>query len=280
MGLVSTAYIARLFPKTAPETRYEKLQVPRFSESLWGDDVLEETADSYRFDGLSAYACSKASRGENFDFFEVKEVKDGLVSFYLGDVSGKGIAASLCQAVCTSVLKLASTITTDPVSIVSEVNDSLSRRGIEGRFVTLLYGTLDITSGKLRLLSAGHPDPILISENDETRLLPCKPCLPVGILAEHKYVVTEYWLKPGDTLLLYSDGITEARDVRREFFGEDRLQEIAQCYNSTLPRVLIDRIFEKLETFTSSRKDDQTALALHFSGLHSEFTTKVLQRAC
>ena len=272
-GILQTLFSPSHAP---PEPR--KPRAYSYPEVALDGDLARDARETFVADGVSAFACSKASGSTNFDFFGMKRSSSGLVSFYLGDVSGKGLSASLCQVACVSSLKLASSISVDPVGIVSEVNESLSRRGIEGRFATLIYGTLDATSGRLRLLSAGHHKPIRISRNNQAETLDCPPCLPVGILAEHKYVLTEHRLEPGDTLLLYSDGITEARDRSRVFWGEARLAEAAQRFHSPLPRHLVKNIFEQVQDFSYARKDDQTILAIHYSGLRSEFATETLER--
>lgn len=239
----------------------------------------EDSTATFETDGLSAYACSKASGEFNFDFYGTSQSHSGLVSFYLGDVAGKGLPASLCQNNCISTLRLASSISQDPIGIVSEVNKTLCDCAPDGRFATLLYGTLDLSSGRLRLLSAGHPSPIRISRDEAVETLTCTPCLPVGVQSEHQYVLTEHRLNPGDTLVIYSDGIVESRDAGNGFLGEHRLAAIAKKYHSTLPGHLVAIIFDQIQAFCPNRKDDQTILAMHYSGLHSEFETNRLAQA-
>lgn len=268
--------VMRRIPDTSTETIPQDFHLPEISfEGETPDDIL----DSFQTSGLSTFACSKAGGSMNVDFCQVIQSRPGFVSFYVGDVSGKGLSASLFQTVCTSILKLASAVSLDPVGIVSELNRTLCGRGIDGRYATLLYGTLDLSSGRLRLLSAGHPSPIRVTRNDKVDFLDCKACLPVGILEEHRYALSEHRLMPGDTLLLYSDGVIEARDAGRQFFGSRKLATIAQKFHSTLPHHMVERIFEQVQHFSSSRKDDQTILALHYSGLPSEYATNTLAEA-
>jgi serine phosphatase RsbU (regulator of sigma subunit) len=278
LSLLAFYRVIQLLPETpGPRRRSPPQAVPDIS---WEGESSDDISSSFDTNGLSAFACSKTKGSANSDFFDISQSRSGLVSFYLGDVGGNGLSASLCQASCTSVLKLASAISLDPVGIVSEVNESLCRREAGERYAKLLYGTLDLTSGRLRLLSAGHPNPIRVSRDDRVEVLECTPCLPVGILPEHKYVITEHRLEPGDTLLLYSDGIVATRDGSQEALGDQGLARMAQELHSTLPGHMVENLFEQVCHFGSSRKDDQTLLALHYSGLRSEFATnKLLQAA-
>ena len=262
---------------TIPKARESRvLSLPDLS---FDGEVAGELLDVFQTEGLSSSVCSRASGSVNLDFFGAKESAEGLVSFYLGDVSGKGLAASLYQATCVSTLQLAASISLDPVGIVSEVNETLCRRGGKERFATLVYGTLEISSGRLRLLSAGHPNPIKISKNSQAKVMECAPCLPVGISSEHKYALTEHYLQPGDSLLLYSDGVTEARDSRRDFLGECGLLKLAERHHCGLPGFMVESVLDQVQEFSPTRKDDQTLMILHYSGVRSEYATNSLLQA-
>jgi serine phosphatase RsbU (regulator of sigma subunit) len=259
-----------------PADDYQPAQPPGRYLSCSDETIPVESVDSFQTDGLRAWARSKASFDANSDFFEIRQRTDNLVTFFLGDVSGKGVPASLYQLSCATLLRQASGISLDPVGVVSEVNRTLASRDTDGRYATLLYGVLELSSGRLRLLSAGHPNPLNVSRNGDVEVLECSPCLPVGIVPGHEYALTEHQLKPGDTLVLYTDGITEARGQDREFFGEHSLRDVARQYASTFPRALVDKIFEKVTDFSAGRPESQTVVALGYSSPRSEFETNKL----
>lgn len=240
--------------------------------------ATQDTTDTFEIEGLRAYTLSKAGSAVNYDFFDVQNHCKNVVTFYLGDVSGKGESAADCRSACRSLLKHAARISLDPAGVVAAVNETLASYELDGRYATLLYGRLDLTSGRLLLLSAGHPNPIRISRRlDRTQILECSPCLPVGILTGHDYVVSGFSLLPGDTLLLYTDGITEARDSNRQFFGEHNLMQVAHQAHSPSPQALVDSILRRVDSFSPILGDDRTVMAITYVGLRSEYSTNRME---
>ena len=240
------------------------------------ESEIEQRTDNFQVEGARAWTRSKSCGGQSRDFFEIRESARNTVNFYLGDVAGKGVPATLYQVSCVSLLRQASSISVEPTGVVSEVNRTLTEREMDGRHATLVYGTLDLSSGRLRLLSAGHPQPIRLSRDGSVEVLDGTVCLPLGAVAEHKYVHTEYHLDPGDTLLLYSDGITATRNRKRETFGARSLLRSLPQHDVSSPKALVDRIFEEVSDFGSTHNQEQTVMAVTYTGLTSEFDTNKL----
>ncbi len=164
------------------ERDFPPLPIPHsFASDPPVDTVAEEQQDGFHSEGVEAWKLSISGDNISGQFYEIKERSDGLVTFYFGAVSGRGLPASLYGVSCSALLRQASNISVDPVGVVTEVNQTLAERNGDGRYATILYGTLDPSSGRLRVLSAGHQNPLRLTPQGEVKALPCAPCLPSTI---------------------------------------------------------------------------------------------------
>lgn len=204
---------------------------------------------------------AKIVGGDLYDFF----VRDGQLFFCIGDVSGKGVSAAMFMMMTTSLFRTCSSMESRPDGILSLINKNLCENNRKNMFVTLLVGVLDLASGLLRYSSAGHENPIIIGS--EATFLPLARVFPAGIIDTTVYQTQEIVMEPQTTLLLYTDGLTEARNANRELLGRQRiLAEANRAIQAarTEPQEVIDRMVHAVSEFTgdTEQSDDLTLLAI------------------
>jgi sigma-B regulation protein RsbU (phosphoserine phosphatase) len=157
------------------------------------------------------------------DFFSVEAIGNEVV-LALGDVCGKGLAAGMWTPHLVGLVRAHTSPVASPPAIVAGINRDVCRTPLLGPLASLLLAKLDTTTGVLNYCSAGHPPAMLLRANGELELL-TEGGLLLGVLDDATYVAGSCVLHPGDTLMIYSDGITESRNRIGEEFGNDRLEE-------------------------------------------------------
>ena len=217
---------------------------------------------------------AKIVGGDLYDFF----VRDGQLFFCIGDVSGKGVSAAMFMMMTTSLFRTCSSMESRPEGILSLINKNLCENNRNNMFVTLLVGVLDLASGLLRYSSAGHENPVIIGS--EATFLPLARVFPAGIIDTTVYQTQEIVMEPQTTLLLYTDGLTEARDANREQLGRQRiLAEANRAIQAarTEPQEVIDRMVHAVSEFTgdTEQSDDLTLLAI---SLNSSVSMEINQK--
>ena len=212
---------------------------------------------------LDIHACvipAKAVGGDLYDF----HIRDGKLFFCIGDVSGKGIPASLVMTVMCSLFRTLSGSEDNPARIMSSINSSMSARNESMMFVTLFVGALDLSNGKLLFSNAGHNAPIVIS-GGVPKMLEVDPNMALGVTADWEYSLQETTLSPDSILFLYTDGLTEATRSGGKLFGEDRMLEALSGHGSnTSTDGLIAHMIDAVDKFVgdSEQSDDLTMLAI------------------
>ena len=198
--------------------------------------------------------------GDAFDYFPVGEER---VGFAIADVSGKGVPAALLMANVQASLRAFCNGRTRIEQALQMVNESVVRSASTGKFVTLFYGEFDFASGRLRYSNAGHNYPLLRRASGEVELL-VTGGLPLGILEQAAYEVGEVTLEPGDSLLLYSDGVSEAMDLAGAEFGEDRLGAIWARTGASAAADVVTTVLGEVEQFRgrATQSDDITLVVL------------------
>ena len=207
---------------------------------------------------------AKAVGGDLFDFY----IRDEKLFFCIGDVSGKGVPASLVMAVIRAMFRTISAREAMPDRIVSNLNDMMSEGNDSCMFVTIFMGVLDLPTGRLRYCNAGHDQPILIGKN--VGMLPCDPNIPVGVMAGWKYTLQETLIDPQTTIFLYTDGLTEAEDISHKLFKEERVMKecnVLHANGQHAPEVIVDHITEAVHQFVgeAEQSDDLTMLAIQYT---------------
>lgn len=217
---------------------------------------------------LNAYGVlipAKEVGGDLFDF----HIRDNKLFFCIGDVSGKGVPASLVMAATRSLFRSGSSYLESPAKIMNQMNDSLAGdNNKQNMFVTFFIGVLDLCTGDLQYCNAGHDSPILLPlERVPFGHLKCHANLPLGVIADFAYTEQSARLDAGDTLFLYTDGVSEAEDSSHRLFGTERIQNVIRSLpdNSTCQE-MIETMVTNVRTFAGSaqQSDDLTLFAIRF----------------
>jgi sigma-B regulation protein RsbU (phosphoserine phosphatase) len=221
MQTALTQYIEAVKQSAAAEERLEsELRVARQIQM----SLLPRAADLLpdRL-GCEVFGLLEPARAVGGDLFDVVLRRPGEVSFVIGDVSDKGIPAALFMAVTDIHFEAAARELRDPEAVLARVNDALVAENTANMFVTLICGVLDTDSGRLSLASGGHTRPVLIPASGPPRFLEGDVGTVVGVVPGLSFQRRDVRLQPGDALLLYTDGVTEAHDPQSQLFGEERL---------------------------------------------------------
>ena len=199
------------------------------------------------------------------DFFEYVEIPDGALGFTLGDVAGKGAPAGLLGARIQEVFGVHAPMLTSPAETIGRINAAFVRRSLESRYVTMFYGVLR-PDGKLTYCNAGHNPPVLVSKSGVRRL--ATGGLIVGLFEDATFEEETIPLEPGDLLVVFSDGLSEAVDPEGHEFEDARIIDAVQDGDEHESRVVLERLFETIRTFTAdaAQSDDMTALVLRYRG--------------
>src|SRR5207253_5013125 len=176
------------------------------------------------FELHAAMIPAKEVGGDLFDFFLLDDHHLGLV---LGDVSGKGVPAALFMAVSRTLLRATAQRNLSPGDCLNQVNITLATQNPSHMFVTMFYGILDTRNGELRFANGGHNPPYLFTRDGEVRELPKeKNGMIVGMIEAARYQTDSVQISPGEALLVFTDGVTEAMDPKEQFYGEERLERV------------------------------------------------------
>jgi sigma-B regulation protein RsbU (phosphoserine phosphatase) len=165
---------------------------------------------------------AKEVGGDLYDFFFID---DDHLCFVIGDVSGKGVSAALFMAVSSTLLKAISKPAMPPEEILYRVNNDLCEDNETSMFVTTFYGIMNIRTGEIMYSNAGHNPPYIRKASGSVEQLPCSSGLPLGVIEDFTFCRDTMTLMPGDTLFLYTDGVTEAINSQGAFFTDSRLEE-------------------------------------------------------
>ena len=166
------------------------------------------------------------------DFYDFRALPNGKLAMAVGDVSGKGVSAALYVARLSSDIRYHSATAKDSAELLQRVNKALCANSRSGMFVTLILLVLDPDTGRVSYANAGHPPALLRKRDGSLTKLGAKAGFPLGIEEEAEFQLERSQIDSGEAILLYTDGITEAENARRELFGEDRLMQTMQ----SLPR--------------------------------------------
>ena len=212
---------------------------------------------------------AKEVGGDLFDFY----FRDEKLFFCIGDVSGKGVPASLFMAVTRSAFRTVSAHESMPNRIVDTINRTIADMNKMNMFVTLFVGVLDLPTGRLRYCNAGHDAPLLVGAG--VGELPCDSNIPVGFMPSWEYSLQETQIFTGTTIFLFTDGLTEAMDVNNAQFQMERINDIATlalANQQQEPRQIIAQMTEAVHQFVgdAEQSDDLTMMAIQYIRLQSD----------
>jgi sigma-B regulation protein RsbU (phosphoserine phosphatase) len=218
----------------------------------------------FSFNGWEACYHYEALGPVSGDYCDLLSADNGDLFFLFGDVAGKGIAASMLMAHLSATFRSLITVNLPLNQLVERANKIFSESTMPAYFATLVCGRAT-SSGEVELCNAGHLPPLLIRNCEVTPLEATG--LPLGLFCGEQYAVTTLKLDKDDSLLLYTDGLTEARDPLDGEYGNERLQRLAGAYKSLAPKQLVEACLEDVRSFRSgaARNDDLTVMAIRRS---------------
>lgn len=203
--------------------------------------------------------------GDFYDFFNMDEDNIG---FVIGDVSGKGVPATLFMVKTMYLIRNHSKFDENPKEILKNVNNLSCQRNTEEFFVTSCFGKLNLKTGKLIFVNAGHNQPLIRQNNESFEYLNIPPNFVLGVMEGMNYEEYELDLNPGDMIFLYTDGIVEANSNYKEFYGDNRLKETINKYKNENLDEIINKIKNDVYDFCEDENqfDDMTMLIIKYEG--------------
>jgi len=241
------------------EKLQRELEVARKIQGSMLPTVLPEMKG---FDFGAHMEPAQAVGGDFYDFFPLGEDSMGIA---IGDVSGKGVPAALFMALTRSLLRAEASRTVAPVETLRHVNRHLLQMGNGRMFVTVLYGVLRRVTRDFVYVRAGHEPPLTVDANGETKLAAPAAGQPLGLLPDPELNESILTLAPGSTLLLYTDGATEAMDEEQELFGMERLETEFGAMREVAAQESCSRLLQSLTKYRggAAQADDITLVAAH-----------------
>jgi anti-sigma regulatory factor (Ser/Thr protein kinase) len=220
----------------------------------------------------------RPARAVGGDFYDFIPLPDGQLGLVIGDVADKGVPAALIMAATRSTVRASARRLVDPAAVLARVNELVVTDTPPHIYVTCLYAVLEPASGRLRYANAGHDPPYVHTAAGEAVALQARG-MPLGIMAGYTYDSHEAWLRPGEHVLLYSDGLVEAHNPQREMFSFERLKQLMASYSAGATE-LIDTLLGELDRFVGQgweQEDDVTLVSLKrkpVGGLLADFTVE------
>ena len=212
--------------------------------------------------GYQVFGNMEPARDIGGDFFDVVDLGEGLIGLTIADVSGKGVPAALFMMSSRTLMKGSANVIADPGGVLAKVNTLLEADNRAQMFVTLFYAVLDLQSGTLRYANGGHNPPLIVHPGGSSTWLPSAGGIVLGVMPGLSYRQEVVKLKPGDTAVLYTDGVTEATNSECEEFGVERLQGIFAERQPKSARAVSEAIFEAVHAFAGNapQSDDITCV--------------------
>ena len=234
---------ARLYEQEQKKIEMEKemMAAGEVQKNLFPSDIPQ-------VDGYRVAAINIPARETSGDLYDFTMLEDNRLVFSLGDVSGKGLPASILMANLQSVLNDLPHHNPSPAYCITRSNAIINRVSSSEKFITLFLGVIDPESHTLTYSNAGHEYPFMVSDGKMERL--SDGGVPVGILPEYPFEEKEYKFEPGDRLVVFSDGASDATNGEDEFFSEERLESLVMKHNDLTADELLDKICDEIKTFT------------------------------
>ena len=213
---------------------------------------------------LDIAASMNAAKDVGGDFYDFFRIDDDKIGFVIADVSGKGVPAAIFMAVSRTLIRATGIRGVTPSECITDSNDLLAKESANNMFVTAFYGIYNIKTGEVTYTNAGHNPPYLIKADGTIEQLPLSKDIVVGALDDFQFSEETLQLEHDDTLLLYTDGVTEAINVNDEEYGEKRLEETLKDVTQQNCQQIINTVKANVKTFAgeAEQSDDITLLAI------------------
>jgi len=259
-------YIADLTETTAAKERIEsELQIAHDIQMGLLPKIFPAFPERPEFDLHATLVPAREVGGDLFDFFFLD---DEHLCFNVGDVSGKGVPASLFMAITRTLIKTKATKNLPPEIVLHRVNQDLSMDNPSLFFVTLFLGTLNIKDGTVEYCNGGHNPPYIIRASGEIEAVAMTGGIALGVMEDFSFQSKRFVLNKGDAIFIYSDGVTEAMNSRHELFSEERLESELDRLKGLPVSDIIAGVMEKILEFSQDepQTDDITMMIIQYNG--------------
>ena len=213
---------------------------------------------------LDIAASMNAAKDVGGDFYDFFRIDDDRIGFVIADVSGKGVPAAIFMAVSRTLIRATGLRGVSTSECITYSNNLLAEESANSMFVTVFYGIYHIKTGEVTYTNAGHNPPYVIKANGSIKRFPYSQNVIAGIVKDYPFTEESFQLEPGDTLLLYTDGVTEAVDTEEKEYGEERLEALLKNTSQVGCQQMIDMVKDEVKTFEgdAEQSDDITLLAI------------------
>jgi sigma-B regulation protein RsbU (phosphoserine phosphatase) len=231
----------------------------KLQKSILPGNTLKKGSIEIWADSISAAEVG----GDFYDFFWLSETKLGIV---IADVSGKNVSAAMFALIAKTLIKSFSKIYSSPAECFDNVNKTLCGDNVTSMFVTAIYGIIDTEKNEMAYTNAGHLPIVIIQPNKEPKFLECDPGMALGVFEEVKFINNTHYFSPGEMILLYTDGVSEAANKNGEEYDNIRFLEILKNNSTASPHLLTQALIESIREFTKGapQSDDITTLCLKY----------------
>ena len=213
---------------------------------------------------IDIHATMKPAKDVGGDFYDFFRIDNDHIGFVMADVSGKGVPAALFMTMSYTLLRFTGVKNQDPVSTVSDSNAMLSKESFDSMFVTVFYGIYCISTGEVRYVNAGHNPPYLLKADGSVNVLPNSNNICLGVTDDFPYQESTLKLEMGDTLVTFTDGVTEACDTNNELYGEERLEALLATQKGNTAEQVTTAINDAVNAHANGaeQSDDITVLVI------------------
>ena len=260
-----SSYMDRLQRTTAAKQRIEsELNIARDIQMGMVPKTFPPYPERDDIDIFAVLYPAKEIGGDLYDFF----IDGNSLFFAIGDVSGKGVPASLLMAVTRSHFRSVASTLKKPAKIIESMNKALADTNEANMFVTIFTGVIDLATGVMTYSNAGHNPPMLLSASGQVARMNPDPNLPIGLFNTYSYTEAELTLEPGTTLLLYTDGLTEAENPDKQLYGEQRLIRSLENQKGKQVHDIVTGVYSDAENHVHGavQSDDMTIMAIQYKG--------------
>lgn len=213
---------------------------------------------------LDIAASMNAAKDVGGDFYDFFRIDDDRIGFVIADVSGKGVPAAIFMAVSRTLIRATGLRGVSTSECISYANNLLAEESVNSMFVTVFYGIYHIKTGEVTYTNAGHNPPYVIKADGSIIKFPYSQSVIAGIIKDYPFTEESFQLKSGDTLLLYTDGVTEAVNTQDNEYGEERLEALLKNVSQVDCQQMIDMVKADVKAFEgdAEQSDDITLLAI------------------
>jgi len=221
---------------------------------------------------IDIFADMEPAKEVGGDFYDFYFIDDNKLMFLIADVSGKGVPASLFMMTAKTLINSVAMAETNSVEMVKNINQKICSNNKYGFFITMLVGILDTFSGKVTFINCGHNPPLIKQQNGSFEYKKLPTNIVLGAFDNAEFSLEEYQMNKGDSILFYTDGVTEAVNEKDELYGENRLLNTVNSIKDESIEKIINGIKQNVKEYANGvlQSDDMTMLILKYNGINTE----------